>query len=29
MFGGEGTGMISVWLTPDTETGWEGLTIHN
>jgi hypothetical protein len=22
-------GMISVWLKPGTETGWEGLTIHN
>ena len=22
-------GMISVWLTPGTETGWEGLTIHS
>jgi hypothetical protein len=25
----QSAGMISVWLTPGTETGWEGLTVHS
>jgi hypothetical protein len=25
----QSAGMISVWLRPEIETGWEGLTIHS